>query len=121
MKKINSKYFQQLLNKTSNIPQKSKDFIQKVIDAVKGKGDQGTEVQYKFLKRLETGNWDFGTKNENIETKPIVKPTTKPEIKPKRRTLSPPKEAPNTRPKAIAENEKAIVNKISNRFKNLSK
>lgn len=53
----------------------------------------------------------------------ITKPETDtPERKPKRRTLTPPTESPNTRPKAesvIKENDKQIANKIADRFKKL--
>jgi hypothetical protein len=50
----------------------------------------------------------------------IEKPETDtPERKPRRRTLTPPTEAPNTRPKAIKENDKQIANKIADRFKKL--
>jgi hypothetical protein len=52
----------------------------------------------------------------------ILEPGTAPEPKPKRRTLAPPKESPNTRPKAsVKESEKDLINKIAKRFKNLSK
>lgn len=51
----------------------------------------------------------------------IAEPPTKPNTPaPKRRTLTPPKEAPKTKPKAegkVNENEKQILNKIVNRFK----
>ena len=52
-----------------------------------------------------------GTKEkEETETKP-----------PKRRTLTPPSESPNTRPKALMkEDEKKLVNKIAQRFKDLN-
>lgn len=53
----------------------------------------------------------------------ITKPETDtPERKPKRRTLTPPTEAPNTKPKAegvIKENEQDITNKIVQRFNKL--
>ena len=57
--------------------------------------------------------------------KPQVHPGT-PEKPKKRRPLTPPKDAPNTRPKAesnckcggeVNENEQEIVNKITQRFK----
>lgn len=53
-----------------------------------------------------------GTKEkEKTETQP----------KPKRRTLTPPSESPNTRPKALMkEEEKELVSKIAKRFKRLS-
>lgn len=51
----------------------------------------------------------------------IKEPPTKPEKPTRRRPLTPPKEAPKTRPKAegLSENEKAILKKITNRFNNL--
>jgi len=53
----------------------------------------------------------------------ITKPETDtPERKPKRRTLTPPTEAPNTKPKAegvIKENEQQISDKIAQRYNNL--
>lgn len=62
-------------------------------------------------------------KEKSTETAPTVKPGTKEkETTPKRRTLAPPKESPNTKPKALMkENEKELVNKIAQRFKKLSK
>jgi len=57
------------------------------------------------------------------ERETIVKPETDtPERKPKRRTLTPPTEAPSTRPKAegvIKENEQDIAQKIADRFQKL--
>jgi hypothetical protein len=50
------------------------------------------------------------------ETAPGTKPTT-----PKRRTLTPPKEAPETRPKAMNENEEEIVNQIVKKYFELKK
>lgn len=59
------------------------------------------------------------------ERETITKPETDtPERKPKRRTLTPPTEAPNTKPKAegvIKENEQDVANKIAQRFNKLSK
>lgn len=54
-----------------------------------------------------------GTKEkEEVETAP----------KPRRRTLRPPSESPNTKPKALMkEEEKELVNKIAKRFKSLNK
>ena len=50
------------------------------------------------------------SEKEETETKP-----------PKRRTLAPPSESPNTRPKALMkEEEKELVNKIAQRFKKLN-
>ena len=59
---INSSYFQRLLD-NSNLSANTKQFVQKVIDTVKKKSDQGTNQQYAFLKRLETGNFKFSPKN----------------------------------------------------------
>lgn len=67
--KINSKYFQQLLNNSSTLSQSSKNFIQKVINRIKSNNDEGTDRQYAFLKRLETGNWKFKPTNESVEGK----------------------------------------------------
>ena len=52
----------------------------------------------------------------DTETVPGTKPTT-----PKRRTLTPPKETPETRPKAMAENEDELVQKIVAKYKELKK
>lgn len=49
----------------------------------------------------------------------IEKPDTAPEKPTRRRTLTPPTEAPNTRPKAIKENDKGIADKIASRFQKL--
>lgn len=52
----------------------------------------------------------------------VMEPGTKEPVKPKRRTLAPPTEAPDTKPKAsMKENEKQIADKIAQRFKKLSK
>lgn len=60
---------------------------------------------------------------EIAPTKPGTKEKEKTETqpKPKRRTLTPPSESPNTRPKALMkEEEKELVNKITQRFKKLN-
>lgn len=50
--------------------------------------------------------------DKDTETLPGTKPTT-----PKRRTLTPPKEAPETRPKAkMNENDEEIINKIVKKY-----
>ncbi len=50
----------------------------------------------------------------------IKEPAIKPDIKPKRRTLAPPEEAPNTRPKAkVKEDENNIIKNIAQRFSKL--
>lgn len=62
------------------------------------------------------------------ENQPMVKPTIKepaikePERK-KRRSLTPPEESPNTKPKALTvkEDEAKLVAKIAQRFKKLEK
>ena len=62
------------------------------------------------------------------ENQPVIEPTIKepaikePERK-KRRSLSPPEESPNTRPKALTvkEDEAKLVAKIAQRFKKLEK
>ncbi len=55
-------------------------------------------------------------------TKPGTKEKEETETKPpKRRSLTPPEESPNTRPKALMkEEEKELVDKIAKRFKNLN-
>ena len=63
-------------------------------------------------------------KEKTTITKPTVKPApTETEPTPtRRRTLTPPKEAPNTKPKALMEkDEQELINKITQRFKRLSK
>ena len=51
----------------------------------------------------------------------VMEPGTKPDVKPKRRTLQPPKESPDTKPKAsLSEDEQKIVDKITARFKELN-
>lgn len=49
----------------------------------------------------------------------IEKPDTAPEKPTRRRTLTPPIESPDTKPKAIKENDKGIADKIASRFKKL--
>jgi hypothetical protein len=57
---------------------------------------------------------------ERTKEKEKEKETTQPI--PKRRTLAPPKESPDTKPKALMkENEKDLVSKIAQRFKKLNK
>lgn len=58
-------------------------------------------------------------------TRPAPETLPKPDTdspRPKRRTLQPPTESPDTKPKAkkIKESDKDIANKIANRFKKLS-
>lgn len=58
-----------------------------------------------------------------IITKPGTKEKEETEVEPKRkrRTLTPPSESPNTRPKALMkEEEKKLANKIAHRFKKLT-
>ena len=60
---------------------------------------------------------------ETAPTKPGTKEKEETEVEPKRkrRTLTPPSESPNTRPKALMkEEEKELVNKITQRFKKLN-
>jgi hypothetical protein len=54
-------------------------------------------------------------------TKPGTKEKEETETKPpRRRSLTPPEESPNTRPKALMkEEEKELINKIADRFKKL--
>jgi hypothetical protein len=49
----------------------------------------------------------------------IMEPGEETEPKPRRRSLQPPKESPNTKPKALKEED--VVNKITKRFVNLKK
>ena len=55
-------------------------------------------------------------------TKPGTKEKEETETKPpRRRSLTPPEESPNTRPKALMkEEEKELIDKITKRFKNLN-
>jgi hypothetical protein len=56
-------------------------------------------------------------------TKPGTKEKEETDVEPKRkrRTLAPPSESPNTRPKALMkEEEKELVSKIAQRFKKLN-
>jgi len=55
-------------------------------------------------------------------TKPGTKEKEETETKPpRRRSLTPPEESPNTRPKALMkEEEKELINKIAQRFKKLN-
>ena len=74
----------------------------------------------KIQKQIETASIK--------ENQPMVKPTIKepaikePERK-KRRSLTPPEESPNTKPKALTvkEDEAKLVAKIAQRFKKLEK
>lgn len=52
------------------------------------------------------------------DPKPTIEPGTKEEPRPKRRTLRPPSESPNTKPKALTEKEK-IIDLIVKKFQNL--
>ncbi len=79
----------------------------------------------EFLKKEIRKVLDENPKPQISPSKPqhepdTLEPGTKPVEKPKRRTLQPPKEHPDTKPKAgLNEDEKAIVNKIAQRFKKL--
>ena len=77
--------------------------------------EENNELVRKFQKLA-------GIQTEN-ETKPVTAPpTTKPGVTPerKRRTLTPPKEAPKTNPKAISEEDtQEMIGKIIQRFKKL--
>lgn len=75
--------------------------------------EENNELVKKFQKLA-------GIQTEN-EVKPAVAPpTTKPGVTPKRRTLTPPKPAPKTNPKALSEEDKQeMIGKIIQRFKKL--
>jgi hypothetical protein len=95
-------------------------------DSVKLLDDDGEEIRFD-MNNLEENNELVrkfqklaGIQTEN-ETKPVTAPpTTKPGVTPKRRTLTPPKPAPKTNPKALSEEDKQeMIGKIVQRFKKL--
>ena len=95
-------------------------------DKLKLLDEDGDEIRFD-MNNLEENN-ELVRKFQKLagiqtetETKPVVAPpTTKPGVTPKRRTLTPPKEAPKTNPKAISEEDtQEMIGKIIQRFKKL--
>jgi hypothetical protein len=93
-------------------------------DSIKLLDEDGDEIRFD-MNNLEENNELVrkfqklaGIQTEN-ETKPVTAPpTTKPGVTPKRRTLTPPKPAPKTNPKALSEEDKQeMIGKIVQRFK----
>ncbi len=80
------------------------------------------EILKREVRKVLSENSKPQTSPSKPETEPgVLEPGTKPDVKPKRRTLQPPHESPDTKPKAkLKENEKAIVDKITARFKKLN-
>ena len=77
------------------------------------------EIKKEIRKALREAGYEPSPNRPKREPG-IAEPPTKPEKNPKRRTLTPPKEAPQTKPKAegkIKKGEKNILNKIVNRYK----
>ena len=72
---------------------------------------EGTSEPQRILKPIEKPH---KPDRETI----TIDPNTKPMVKPKRRTLAPPEETPDKRP---AKAEQSLVDKITSRFKKLSK
>jgi len=65
--------------------------------------------------------WKNAAKNENqVKTAPEIDTPVKPEEKKRRRSLTPPSESPNTKPKAEGK-EMDLANKMGQRFSKLSK
>ncbi len=60
---INAKYFEDILNRTNNVSQSSRDFLQKVINTIKKNNGMGTQRQYDVLKRFENGGPPYSPKN----------------------------------------------------------
>jgi hypothetical protein len=86
-------------------------------------------IKEELAKALNKSTPHNRTKPASVkENQPMVEPTIKepaikePERK-KRRSLSPPEESPNTKPKALTvkEDEAKLVAKIAQRFKKLDK
>jgi hypothetical protein len=79
-----------------------------------------TETQLRNLIRRRIKNL-LESPAPAPEKKPdVAEPDTDTPRKPRRRTLTPPKEAPNTRPKASTnENEDELINKIAQKYKKL--
>lgn len=80
--------------------------------------------QLKQIIREEIRSTLLGRENPSRAPEPTTipaEPDTE-EEKDRRRTIRPPEEAPNTRPKALMkEEEKEVMNKITQRFKKLKK
>lgn len=79
-------------------------------------------IQEALEEALNENNPQISPLPSRPETLPgVLEPGTKEPIKPKRRTLRPGKDAPDKTPaKALMkENEKEILKKIAQRFKNL--
>ncbi len=125
LKQIIKEEIQNVLNeerfkKGTDIGKKGKGFAKIAKSAGKeyGSEEAGKRVAGAILKKVLKEKTELAPEKEKTKTKEKEEaPST-----PKRRTLAPPKESPNTKPKALMkENEKELVNKIAQRFKKLSK
>ena len=80
------------------------------------------ETIRRIIKQALIENQPATTPSKPKTEPGIAEPGTKEPTKPKRRTLTPPTEAPDTKPKAkVNESEKELINKIAARFKHLQK
>lgn len=62
-KRANPTYYQQVLNISNGLSISQRQYIQKIIDNIKANNGAATDRQYDILKRLETGNFKYDTKN----------------------------------------------------------
>ena len=136
------KFIRQLLQKSNYSA-----FIDKLCTSIEKNNYKMSPKQYQVLERYRRGdNTPYHSKNEHImnknqlrklirervrqllENQPapskpepgIAEPDTDTPTKPRRRTLKPPKEAPNTRPKSSTnENEEELLNKIAKKYQSL--
>jgi hypothetical protein len=77
------------------------------------------QSEYGVTTSLKENQPQRSPERQSPDREVIEKPDTAPEKPTRRRTLTPPTEAPNTRPKAIKENDKGIADKIASRFQKL--
>jgi len=62
-KNISPTYFQQVLNISNGLSISQRQYIQKVINNIKANNGAATDKQYDILKRLESGDFKYHSKN----------------------------------------------------------
>ena len=79
--------------------------------------DQLKKLIKERIKKLIDENQPSPSKSPKPD---VLEPDTDTPSRPeRRRTLTPPKEAPKTRPKATNENEEELLNKIATKYRSL--
>jgi hypothetical protein len=65
MKEVNTKYYQELLDK-GRFDLSDRNFYQKILSAIKKQGNKATERQYNIVIQIKNGKPLYSTKNEHI-------------------------------------------------------